>query len=138
MRRWHLVPVPHQLLQGRTSFRSHVFLLVSCIGNVGYRLSQSLHTRLLVRSLFGLRYKDCFFLKPELVNLLFEEGGRSCAFSEDGLPKWYFTQWFGNEGNPLWDGMVNWRKIVGGEKVWPRHVYARQTMVSRSDGVTDI
>ena len=93
---------------------------------------------MLVRSFFGLRYKDCFFFKPELVNLLFEGGGRSCAFSKDGLPKGYFTQWFGSERNPLWDGMVDWRKIVGGEKVWPRQVYARQTMVPCSDGVADV
>ena len=47
-------------------------------------------------------------------------------------------QWFSSKRNPLWDGMVNWRKNVVGEEVWPRHVYARQTMVSCSDGVADV
>ena len=46
---------------------------------------------MLVCPFFGLRYKDCFFFKPEFVNLLFEGGRRSCAFSEDGLPKGYFV-----------------------------------------------
>ena len=29
------------------------------------------------------------------------QGRRSCTFSEDSFPKWYFVQRFGSKGNPL-------------------------------------
>ena len=120
---------------GGGGFTGGLDLLLSWgVTHVSYNRGRSLDAQVLVHFFLGFRYNNSYLLKLEPINFSLKRRGRCSPFLGNSLCKWHVLKWLSGKRNSLWNGVIDWWKVV-----WsPRDVYMSQMIVVCSDRVADV
>ena len=98
---------------GGGGFTGGLDLLLSWgVTHVSCNRGGSLDAQVLVRFFLGFRYNNNYLLESEPINFSLKRRGRCSPFLGNSLCKWHLLKWLSGKRNSLWNGVIDWWKVV--------------------------